>query len=194
MFLKKLGKFLEKLGKFFKNINTFSCLGADWITLPDPIISSFPFILTFQSKHTVYQTVKNDSTSPHPRFSRAFQVPSQSAFRAHNAILVFYEWKEAERAMTRCSFMTGSLSTGDISTANERREEETIRLIRKLYNNKDSAIFKQALSLIYHKKHSHQCLKRITHLSITRNAFQRLFYAFSLYQDAFLKRIYLQNK
>ena len=33
---------------------------------------------------------------------------------------------------------------------------------KKLYNNKDSAIFKQALNLIYHKKHSHQCLKRIT--------------------------------
>ena len=88
MFLKKLGKFLEKLGKFFKNISTFSCRR---ITLLNPIIPSFPFILTLQSKHTVYQTVKNDSTSPHPRFSRAFQVPSQSAFRAHNAILVFYE-------------------------------------------------------------------------------------------------------
>ena len=31
----------------------------------------------------------------------------------------------------------------DVSTANERREEETIRLIRKLYNKNVSAIFKQ---------------------------------------------------
>ena len=62
-------------------------VGADWITLLDPIIPSFPFILTLQSKHTVYQTVKNDSTSPHPRFSRAFQVPSQAAFS--NSLVYF---------------------------------------------------------------------------------------------------------
>ena len=109
---KKAREVFGKAREVFLKTSAPFHVGADWITLPDPIISSFPFILTFQSKRTVYQTVNNDSTSPHPRFSRAFQVPSQSAFRAHNAILVFYEWKEAERAMTRCSFMTGSLSTG----------------------------------------------------------------------------------
>lgn len=76
----------------------------------------------------------------------------------------------------------------DVSTANERREEETIRLIRKLYNKKISAIFKQALSLILSQETFTPMLKAYHSIfSIARNAFQRLFYAFLSIKMCFRK-------
>ena len=59
----------------------------DGTTLTKSVIPSFPFILTFYPKHADNQSVKNDRTSPHPPFSRAFQVPSQAAFS--NSLVYF---------------------------------------------------------------------------------------------------------
>lgn len=48
--------------------------------LTKSVIPSFPFILTFWLKYIDYQVINNERISPHPCFSRASQVPSQSAF------------------------------------------------------------------------------------------------------------------
>ena len=135
MFLKKLGKFLEKLGKFFKNISTFFM--QEQIESPSPIRS---FLLFPSSLHSSQNTL----------FIKRLKMTALPLILVSAVLSKSLHNLPSEHTMQFSCF------------TNERREEETIRLIRKLYNEKISAIFKQALSLIYHKKHSHQCLKRIT--------------------------------
>ena len=79
-FQKRLGGFLKTSPSFLKSSASFSWRGRWDYPLIKPVIPSSPFILSFWFIHTGYQLVKDDSTSPHPPFSRAFQVPSQPAF------------------------------------------------------------------------------------------------------------------
>ena len=91
IFVLKVGVFFKDLAIFFSKLGIFSGKGRLHHPFIKSVISFFtihPYILI---KTHYNQPIKNDRTSPHPPFSRAFQVPSQSAFRAHNAILVFYE-------------------------------------------------------------------------------------------------------
>ena len=80
VFRKRPGSFLKTSPSFLKSSASFSWRGRWEYPLIKPVIPSSPFILSFWFIHTGYQLVKDDSTSPHPPFSRAFQVPSQPAF------------------------------------------------------------------------------------------------------------------
>ena len=85
-FPKRWWCFLKTSPSFLKSPVCFY-VREDGTTLTKSVIPSFPFILTFYPKHADNQSVKNDRTSPHPPFSRAFQVPSQAAFS--NSLVYF---------------------------------------------------------------------------------------------------------
>ena len=85
-FQKRPWYFLKTSPSFLKSPVCFY-VREDGTTLTKSVIPSFPFILTFYPKHADNQSVKNDRTSPHPPFSRAFQVPSQAAFS--NSLVYF---------------------------------------------------------------------------------------------------------
>ena len=78
-FPKRWWCFLKTSPSFLKSSVCFY-VREDGTTLTKSVIPSFPFILTFYPKHADNQSVKNDRTSPHPPFSRVYQVPSKSAF------------------------------------------------------------------------------------------------------------------
>ena len=84
---KKHQSLFQKHQSLFRKARHVFYVREDGTTLTKSVIPSFPFILTFYPKHADNQSVKNDRTSPHPPFSRAFQVPSQAAFS--NSLVYF---------------------------------------------------------------------------------------------------------
>ena len=130
---KKARYVFKKLQHLFKKARHVFNVRADGIIPPliKSVIPSCPFILTFQLKRADNQPVKNDGTSPHPPFSRASQAPSKSAFS--NVLL--WRMKGGWRGDEGVSIHYRKPHQQGVSTTNERREEETVRLIWERYNN-----------------------------------------------------------
>ena len=128
---KKARYVFKKLQHLFKKARYVFSVGTRFNPLTKSVIPSCPFILTFQLKRADNQPVKNDGTSPHPPFSRASQAPSKSAFS--NVLL--WRMKGGWRGDEGVSIHYRKPHQQGVSTTNERREEETVRLIWERYNN-----------------------------------------------------------
>ena len=122
----------KKLQHLFKKARYLFHVGQTGSSpLTKSVIPSFPFILTFWLKYIDYQVINNERISPHPCFSRASQVPSQSAFSTCPAGRNFINEGRLKGWWNDAHYYRNSHQQG-VSTADERRKGEMIRMIWEL--------------------------------------------------------------